>query len=109
MNDILFDIGYGHFLVLAAVLFVIGVGRRAHAPQRAHHPDERRAACSTPRNLTLLAFARMRATTRTAHAFALHRHRASPPPRPRSASRSSSRVFRGRRNVNVDELTTLKH
>ena len=29
VNDILFNIGYGHFLVLAAVLFLIGVGRRA--------------------------------------------------------------------------------
>ena len=25
MNDLLFNIGYGHFLVLAAVLFLIGV------------------------------------------------------------------------------------
>src|SRR3569832_1571579 len=25
MNDLLFDVGYGHFLVLAAVLFLIGV------------------------------------------------------------------------------------
>ena len=31
MNDLLFDIGYGHFLVLAAVLFLIGVGRRARS------------------------------------------------------------------------------
>ena len=26
MSDILFNVGYGHFLVLAAVLFLIGVG-----------------------------------------------------------------------------------
>ena len=39
----LFEIGYGHFLALGAVLFVIGVARRAHAPQRAHHDDEHRA------------------------------------------------------------------
>jgi NADH-quinone oxidoreductase subunit K len=26
VNDILFNVGYGHFLVLAAVLFLIGVG-----------------------------------------------------------------------------------
>jgi len=43
MSNILFNIGYGHFLVLGAVLFLIGVRRRAGAPQRADHPDERRA------------------------------------------------------------------
>ena len=36
------------FLVLAAVLFLIGVARRAPAPQRAHRADERSSCSSTP-------------------------------------------------------------
>ena len=38
-----------HYLVLVVVLFLIGDGRRADAPQRADRADEHRAACSTRR------------------------------------------------------------
>jgi NADH-quinone oxidoreductase subunit K len=106
MNDILFNVGYGHFLVLAAVLFLIGVGgvmvRRNSLIILMSVELMLNAA-----NMTLITFARMWGDL-SGHTFALIVIAVA------AAEASVGlaivvAVFRGRRNVDVDRLTTLRH
>jgi NADH-quinone oxidoreductase subunit K len=108
MNFIL-DITYAHFLVLAAVLFLIGVAgvlvrRNALIILMAVEIMLNAA------NMTLLTFARMWGDQGAlgAHTFALIVIAVA------AAEASVGlaivvAVFRGRRNVDVDKLTTLRH
>lgn len=109
MNDILFNVGYGHFLVLAAVLFLIGVAGvliRRNALIILMSVELMLNAA----NMTLIAFSRMwgGAEAIGAHTFALMVIGVA------AAEASVGlaivvAVFRGRRNVDVDRLTTLRH
>ena len=106
MTSLLWDIGYGHFLVLAAVLFLIGVGGvlvRRNALIILMSVELMLNAA----NVTLLAFSRMWADL-SAHTFALIVIAVA------AAEASVGlaivvAVFRGRRNVEVDRLNTLRH
>jgi len=106
MNDILFNVGYGHFLVLAAVLFLIGVGGvmvRRNALIILMSIELMLNAA----NMTLITFARMWGDI-SGHTFALIVIAVA------AAEASVGlaivvAVFRGRRNVDVDRLTTLRH
>jgi len=109
MNDILFDIGYGHFLALAAVLFLIGMAGvliRRNALIILMSVELMLNAA----NMTLIAFSRMWGGmgALSAHTFALIVIGVA------AAEASVGlaivvAVFRGRRNVDVDRLTTLRH
>jgi len=109
MNDILFDIGYGHFLALAAVLFLIGMAGvliRRNALIILMSVELMLNAA----NMTLIAFSRMwgGVGALSAHTFALIVIGVA------AAEASVGlaivvAVFRGRRNVDVDRLTTLRH
>lgn len=109
MNNILFNIGYGHFLVLAAVLFLIGmlgVLIRRNALIILMSVELMLNAA----NVTLIAFSRMwgKAEALGAHTFALMVIGVA------AAEASVGlaivvAVFRGRRNVDVDRLTTLRN
>jgi NADH-quinone oxidoreductase subunit K len=106
MNDLLTHIGYGHFLVLAAVLFVMGVAgvllRRNALIIMMSIELMLNAA-----NITILTFARMHGDV-SGHTFALI-----------VIAVAAAEVavglaivvalFRGRRHVDVDRLNTLKH
>jgi NADH-quinone oxidoreductase subunit K len=106
VNDILFNIGVGHFLVLAALLFligVIGVLVRRNALIILMSVELMLNAA----NVSLLAFSRMWGDL-SAHTFALIVIAVA------AAEASVGlaivvAVFRGRRNVDVDRLTTLRH
>ena len=106
MNSVLFDVGYGHFLVLAAVLFLIGVGGvlvRRNALIILMSVELMLNAA----NVTLLVFSRMWGDL-SAHTFALIVIAVA------AAEASVGlaivvAVFRGRRSVDVDRLTTLRH
>jgi len=106
MSDVLWNIGYSHFLVLAAVLFLIGVGGvliRRNALIILMSVELMLNAA----NVTLLAFSRMWADL-SAHTFALIVIAVA------AAEASVGlaivvAVFRGRRNVEVDRLNTLRH
>ena len=109
MNDVLFDIGYGHFLVLAAVLFAIGmVGMliRRNALIMLMSAELMLNAA----NISLVVFARMWGGVQAlgAHTFALIVIGVA------AAEASVGlaivvAVFRGRHNVEVDRLTLLRH
>jgi len=109
VNDILFNVGYGHFLVLAAILFLIGVAGvliRRNALIILMSIELMLNAA----NMTLLTFARMWGGTEGlgAHTFALIVIGVA------AAEASVGlaivvAVFRGRRSVDVDRLTTLRH
>jgi NADH-quinone oxidoreductase subunit K len=106
MSSVLWDIGYEHFLVLSAVLFLIGVAgvlvrRNALIILMAVELMLNAA------NVTLLVFSRMWGEL-SAHTFALIVIAVA------AAEASVGlaivvAVFRGRRNVEVDRLTTLRH
>lgn len=106
MSGILFDIGYAHFLVLAAVLFLIGtigVLVRRNALILLMSVELMLNAA----NMTLLTFARMWGDL-SAHTFSLIVIAVA------AAEASVGlaivvAVFRGRRNVDVDRLTALRH
>ena len=106
MNDILFNIGYAHFLVLAAVLFLIGMGGvliRRNALIILMSVELMLNAA----NISLVTFSRMWGDL-SAHTFALMVIAVA------AAEASVGlaivvAVFRGRRNVDVDRLTTLRH
>jgi NADH-quinone oxidoreductase subunit K len=106
MNNLLWDVGYGHFLVLAAVLFLIGVAGvliRRNALIILMSVELMLNAA----NVTLLAFSRMWGDL-SAHTFALIVIAVA------AAEASVGlaivvAVFRGRRNVEVDRLNTLRH
>jgi NADH-quinone oxidoreductase subunit K len=109
MNDLLFDVGYGHFLALAAVLFLIGMAGviiRRNALIMLMSVELMLNAA----NITLLTFSRMWGDegALSAHTFALIVIGVA------AAEASVGlaivvAVFRGRRNVDVDKLTTLRH
>ncbi|HEY6178144.1 MAG TPA: NADH-quinone oxidoreductase subunit NuoK [Kofleriaceae bacterium] len=106
MSAVFVDIGYAHFLVLAAVLFligVIGVLLRRNALIILMSVELMLNAA----NVTLLTFSRMWGDL-SAHTFALIVIAVA------AAEASVGlaivvAVFRGRRNVEVDRLTTLRH
>lgn len=109
MTSLLFDIGPAHFLVLGAVLFLIGMGGvliRRNALIILMSVELMLNAA----NLTLLTFSRMWGDTAAlgAHTFALMVIAVA------AAEASVGlaivvAVFRGRRNVDVDRLTTLRY
>ncbi|HEY4179655.1 MAG TPA: NADH-quinone oxidoreductase subunit NuoK [Kofleriaceae bacterium] len=106
MADILFNVGYGHFLVLAAVLFLIGTAAvlvRRNALIILMGVELMLNAA----NITLVTFSRMWGDV-GGHTFALIVIAVA------AAEASVGlaivvAVFRGRRNVDVDKLTTLRH
>lgn len=109
MNDILFNIGYAHFLVLAAVLFLIGVAGvliRRNALIILMSVELMLNAA----NMTLLAFSRMWGKTEalSAHTFALMVIGVAAAEAAVGLAIVVA-VFRGRRNVDVDRLTTLRN
>ena len=109
MNSLLFDIGYGHFLVLAAVLFLIGMAGvmiRRNALIILMSVELMLNAA----NMTLLTFSRMwgGADALSAHTFALIVIGVAAAEAAVGLALVVA-VFRGRRNVDVDRLTTLRH
>ena len=106
MSDILFNVGYGHFLVLAAVLFLIGMAGvliRRNALIILMSVELMLNAA----NMTLLTFSRMWGDM-SGQTFALIVIAVA------AAEASVGlaivvAVFSGRRNVDVDRLTTLRH
>jgi NADH-quinone oxidoreductase subunit K len=106
VSDVVFHIGYGHFLVLAAILFLIGmvgVLVRRNALIILMSVELMLNAA----NMTLIAFSRMWGDL-SAHTFALIVIAVA------AAEASVGlaivvAVFRGRRNVDVDRLTALRH
>jgi NADH-quinone oxidoreductase subunit K len=106
VTDIVFHVGYGHFLVLAAILFLIGMAGvlvRRNALIILMSIELMLNAA----NMTLIAFSRMWGDL-SAHTFALIVIAVA------AAEASVGlaivvAVFRGRRNVEVDRLTTLRH
>jgi NADH-quinone oxidoreductase subunit K len=106
MTDIIFDIGYGHFLVLAAVLFLVGVAGvliRRNALIILMSVELMLNAA----NMTLLTFSRMWGDI-SAHTFALMVIAVAAAEAAVGLAIVVA-VFRGRRNVDVDRLTTLRH
>jgi NADH-quinone oxidoreductase subunit K len=106
MNNLLFNIGYGHFLVLAAVLFLIGVGGvlvRRNALIILMSVELMLNAA----NVTLLAFSRMWGDI-SAHTFALIVIAVAAAEAAVGLAIVVA-VFRGRHNVEVDRLNTLRH
>lgn len=109
MSHILFDVGYGHFLVLAAVLFLIGVGGvivRRNALIVLMSVELMLNAA----NMTLVAFSRMwgGVDALNAHTFALIVIGVAAAEAAVGLAIVVA-VFRGRRNVEVDRLTTLRN
>jgi NADH-quinone oxidoreductase subunit K len=106
VSKVLFEIGYGHFLVLAAVLFAIGVAgvllRRNALIIMMSIELMLNAA-----NLTVIAFARMWGDM-SGHSFALIVIAVAAAEVAVGLAIVVA-VFRGRRHVDVDRLTALKH
>ena len=106
MSDLLWNIGYAHFLVLAAVLFLVGIAGvliRRNALIILMSVELMLNAA----NVSLIAFSRMWGDL-SAHTFALIVIAVA------AAEASVGlaivvAVFRGRRNVEVDRLNTLRH
>lgn len=106
MSDILFNVGYGHFLVLAALLFLIGTAGvmiRRNAMIILMSVELMLNAA----NMTLLTFARMWGDL-SGHTFALIVIAVAAAEAAVGLAIVVA-VFRGRRNVDVDKLTTLRH
>ena len=106
MNDLFFSVGYGHFLVLSAVLFTIGVAGvllRRNALIIMMSVELMLNAA----NMSILTFARMHADL-SGHVFALI-----------VIGVAAAEVavglaivvalFRGRHHVDVDKLDILRH
>ncbi len=109
MNDLLFDVGYGHFLVLAAVLFLIGmvgVLLRRNAMIILMSVELMLNAA----NMTLLTFSRMRGDVGalSAHTFALIVIGVAAAEAAVGLAIVVA-VFRGRRTADVDKLNALRH
>ena len=106
MSKILLDIGYGHFLVLGAVLFGIGIAgvllRRNALIMMMSVELMLNAA-----NLTVITFARMWGDM-SGQTFALIVIAVAAAEVAVGLAIVVA-VFRGRRHVDVDRLTTLKH
>jgi NADH-quinone oxidoreductase subunit K len=106
MSGFIFDIGYGHFLVLAAVLFLLGMAGvliRRNALIILMSVELMLNAA----NMTLLVFSRMWGDL-SAHTFALIVIAVAAAEAAVGLAIVVA-VFRGRRNVEVDHLTTLRH
>jgi NADH-quinone oxidoreductase subunit K len=106
VSELLFEIGYGHFLVLAAVLFAIGVAGvllRRNALIIMMSVELMLNAA----NLTVITFARMWGDM-SGHSFALIVIAVAAAEVAVGLAIVVA-VFRGRRHVDVDRLTTLKH
>jgi NADH-quinone oxidoreductase subunit K len=106
VSDLLFNITYAHFLVLAAVLFLIGVVGvlvRRNALIILMSVELMLNAA----NMTLLTFARMWGDL-SGHTFALIVIAVAAAEAAVGLAIVVA-VFRGRRNVDVDRLTTLRH
>ena len=109
MNDLLFNVGYGHFLVLAAVLFLIGmvgVLLRRNAMIILMSVELMLNAA----NMTLLTFSRMWGDVGalSAHTFALIVIGVAAAEAAVGLAIVVA-VFRGRRSVDVDKLNALRH
>jgi NADH-quinone oxidoreductase subunit K len=109
MNELLFDVGYGHFLVLAAVLFLIGmvgVLLRRNAMIILMSVELMLNAA----NMTLLTFSRMWGDVGalSAHTFALIVIGVAAAEAAVGLAIVVA-VFRGRRSVDVDKLNALRH
>ena len=106
MKTLLIDVGFSHFLVLAAVLFAIGAAgvilRRNVLIIMMSIELMLNAA-----NLTILTFARMWGDM-SGHTFALIVIAVAAAEAAVGLAIVVA-VFRGRRNVDVDRLTTLRH
>ncbi len=104
-SELLFNVGYGHFLVLAGLLFVIGVAgvivRRNALIMMMSIELMLNAA-----NMTLITFSRMWADGST-HAFALIVIAVAAAEAAVGLAIVVA-VFRGRRHVDVDRLNTLR-
>ena len=106
MSGFIFDIGYGHFLVLAAALFLIGMAGvliRRNALIILMSVELMLNAA----NVTLIVFSRMWGDL-SAHTFALIVIAVAAAEAAVGLAIVVA-VFRGRRNVEVDRLTTLRH
>ena len=106
MSDIVWNIGYGHCLVLAAVVFLIGVGG-VLARRNALIILMAVELMLNAANVTLLAFSRMWGDM-SGHTFALIVIAVAAAEAAVGLAIVVA-VFRGRRNVDVDRLTTLRH
>lgn len=109
MTGLLFNIGYAHFLVLAAVLFLIGVAGaiiRRNALILLMSVELMLNAA----NMTLIAFSRMWGdeAALSAHTFALIVVAVAAAEAAVGLAIVVA-VFRGRHNVDVDKLTALRH
>ena len=109
MSDLLWNVGYGHFLVLAAVLFLIGVGGvliRRNALIILMSVELMLNAA----NMTLLTFSRMWGDVGalSAHTFALIVIGVAAAEAAVGLAIVVA-VFRGRRSVDVDKLNALRH
>ena len=106
MSDIIFNVGYGHFLVLAAVLFAIGVAgvilRRNVLIMMMSIELMLNAA-----NMTLVTFSRMHGDL-GGHSFALIVIAVAAAEVAVGLAIVVA-VFRGRRHVDVERLTSLRH
>jgi NADH-quinone oxidoreductase subunit K len=106
MSNLVWNVGYGHFLVLAAVLFLIGVGGvlvRRNALIILMSVELMLNAA----NVSLLAFSRMWGDM-SAHTFALIVIAVAAAEAAVGLAIVVA-VFRGRHNVEVDRLNTLRH
>ncbi len=106
MNSLITDIGFGHFLVLASVLFAIGVGgvllRRNTLIIMMSIELMLNAA-----NLTIVTFARMHGDV-SGHSFALIVIAVAAAEVAVGLAIVVA-IFRGRRHVDVDRMNLLKH
>ncbi|HET7505283.1 MAG TPA: NADH-quinone oxidoreductase subunit NuoK [Kofleriaceae bacterium] len=106
MSDIIWNIGYGHFLVLAALLFLIGVFG-VLARRNALIILMAVELMLNAANVTLLAFSRMWGDL-SAHTFALIVIAVAAAEAAVGLAIVVA-VFRGRHSVEVDRLNTLRH
>jgi NADH-quinone oxidoreductase subunit K len=106
ISNVIFNIGYGHFLVLAAVLFaigVVGVMARKNALIIMMSVELMLNAA----NMTVVTFARMWGDL-SGHVFALIVIAVAAAEVAVGLAILVA-VFRGRRHVDVDRLTTLRN
>ncbi|MEJ7603472.1 MAG: NADH-quinone oxidoreductase subunit NuoK [Kofleriaceae bacterium] len=106
IEDIVLNVGYPHFLVLAAMLFLIGTAAvliRRNALIILMGVELMLNAA----NMTLVTFARMWGDL-SGHTFALIVIAVAAAEAAVGLAIVVA-VFRGRRNVDVDRLTTLRH
>jgi NADH-quinone oxidoreductase subunit K len=106
MNDLVWNVGYGHFLVLGALLFLIGVAG-ALVRRNALIILMSVELMLNAANVTLLVFSRMWGDL-SAHTFALIVIAVAAAEAAVGLAIVVA-VFRGRHNVEVDHLNMLRH